>query len=478
MGKCFRNAGLLVLVSFLCALAQSYPVQAEVISEGVYIDGVNVGGMTEKQAAAEEENYLQELANTKVTVYVNDKAAETTLGELGLTTGESCVEKAVNVGREGNLVERYMELQDAQEETLEYRHKLNLDTDAVKDFVEKKCMVYNAPAQNARIHQKADGTLKITPSISGVRLVEDETVEKIRRTILDDWDRTSKLVIDAIIMEEMPAFNSETAGQCTDLLGSFTTEYKSSGESRVKNIENAAQLIDGSVLFPGQEFSVYRALYPITEENGFEPAGSYSEGKVVQSVGGGICQVSTTLYDAVLWSELEIVQRNEHSMAVKYVDLAMDAAIAGSYKDLKFRNSLNAPVYIEAVTKDKTITFRIWGREVRPAERTIDFETDIEETIQPGDDVIIYDDKLEKGTGYVSQDAYTGYRASLYKIISKNGEEQERVLINKSQYAATPRYIVAGSKGDAKKGTEKTSEEKQEKSVDGLKEAIKEQAET
>ena len=111
-------------------------------------------------------------------------------------------------------------------------------------------------------------------------------------------------------------------------------------------------------------------------DSGYAMAGSYLNGEVVDSMGGGICQVSTTLYNAVLRAELNVTERSPHSMTVHYVDLSEDAAIAGTYKDLKFVNSTEYPIYIEGyTTSDKKITFNIYGKETRDKNRTISFES-------------------------------------------------------------------------------------------------------
>ena len=125
-----------------------------------------------------------------------------------------------------------------------------------------------------------------------------------------------------------------------DLLGSFSTNYRSSGWGRAKNVENGASKINGTILYPGDELSVYELVNPFTQENGYELAGSYLNGETVESFGGGICQVSTTLYNAALKAELEITQRYNHSMIVTYVDLSADAAIAGTYKDYVLKISM------------------------------------------------------------------------------------------------------------------------------------------
>lgn len=473
-----KNIGGVILVLLLGNLVIPAPVQAApVINGGVYIDAMDVSGLTRQQAKEMEKNYLENLLETKVTVVIDKHKAVTTLADLGYRYDQYYANKAANLGREGNLIERYKDVTDAREETLVYEHSFSLDYEAVENFVSEQCASYNVSAVNARIHQRQDGSIRIDPSQSGFRVVEDETAEKIQRTILEDWDKTGDIVIPAILVEDMPAFSSETAEECTDLLGSFTTEYHSSSESRCKNIANAAKLVNGTVLFPGEEFSMYKALYPISEKHGFEKAGSFSGGRVVQSVGGGICQATTTLYNALLYAELKITQRNPHSMAVKYVELGMDAAIAGTYKDLKFSNNLNAPVYVEAVTEGKTITFRIWGQESRPGNREIEYVTKILETIEPGKDVVTEDPNMLKGTGVVTQEAYTGYKVEVYKVVKMQGAKEQKEKVSSSEYAAAPRYITAGSADPGEnpdlKGTVQDPDTSEDgENIDGLKDMV------
>jgi len=124
---------------------------------------------------------------------------------------------------------------------------------------------------------------------------------------------------------------------------------------------------------------------PYTEENGYVLGGSYEGGRVVESYGGGICQVSTTLYNAVIYAELEIVERYPHSMLVDYVSPSRDAAIAGDYKDLKFRNNLDLPIYVEGIAGGGRITFNIYGCETRDVKnRRIEFESKTTAVRQPG----------------------------------------------------------------------------------------------
>ena len=133
-----------------------------------------------------------------------------------------------------------------------------------------------------------------------------------------------------------PKYTQEMVSKCQDLLGRYSTSYATSTAARATNVQTAAGRINGTILYPGKTFSTIKVIKERTEANGYKSASEYSSGKVVDGVGGGVCQVSTTLYNAVINAELEVVERSPHSMVVSYVDVSRDAAIAGDYKDFKF----------------------------------------------------------------------------------------------------------------------------------------------
>ena len=186
-------------------------------------------------------------------------------------------------------------------------------------------------------------------------------------------------------------------------------------------------------------------MAPFTTANGYYSAHAYVNGMVEDSIGGGVCQVSTTLYNAVLRSELEIVQRAEHSMTVSYVDVAFDAAIAGTYKDLKFKNNLDIPVLVEAIANGTTLTFNIYGAETRPSSHSVEFKSEVISKTEPPKDVITEDKTQPTTYRKVTQSAYTGYVAVLYKYIYENGQLVDKIQINKSTYKASPNYVTVGT---------------------------------
>ena len=213
---------------------------------------------------------------------------------------------------------------------------------------------------------------------------------------------------------------------------------------------NGCRLVDGTLLYPGDEFSMLEKITPFTEANGYFLAGSYSQGQVVDSLGGGICQVSSTLYNAVLKAELQVTERHNHSMIVNYVDKSADAAIAeSSGKNFRFVNNTDYPVYIEGYTENKKITFKVYGVETRPSSHKVEFESEVLSETVPENEVIITDASLP--VGYISiQSAHIGYKAKLWKKTYENGVETSREEVNSSVYNATPRTAVVGiAAGDA-----------------------------
>ena len=192
--------------------------------------------------------------------------------------------------------------------------------------------------------------------------------------------------------------------------------------------------------------SVTELVIPFDEENGYAPAPSYENGEVVDSYGGGICQVSTTLYMSLLRAELEITERHNHSMIVNYVKPSMDAAISEGYKDLKFTNNLETPIYIEGYTSGGEVGFVVYGQEYRPEGRSVTYESETLETIEPEVELTASQDSF--GTITQTGSPHTGYNACLWKIVSENGKETKE-QVNSSTYNMTPEKYSVGVRTDS-----------------------------
>ena len=184
---------------------------------------------------------------------------------------------------------------------------------------------------NARLTQSGEKTV-VLEDTPGEKLDITATVANINQLIGGEWDKRGGAVQAETAVREAD-ITVEQLSEITDVLGTFSTWYGDSSDGRKANVESGARHLDGMLVKPGEEVSVHDVTAPYTEENGYAMAPSYENGEVVDSMGGGICQVSTTLYNTLLLSEVEIVERYAHSREVSYVDPSMDAAIAGDIKE-------------------------------------------------------------------------------------------------------------------------------------------------
>lgn len=442
--------GSLLLAICLLAMTSSMTVCAagETILKGVSIDKLDVSGMTREEALAALESYEKNLGGQSIKLGIGDNVIEAKLSDLGVTfDNEDLVEEAIGVGRAGNIVKRYKDQKDLQHSGKTFPLSWQTNEDTVRTYVENNCTKYDKKAQNASLTRE-NGAFNFVAGTEGLELNVDSAVRTISDYLENSWtsDNTEVLNLETQVTE--PEGSAEELANIKDLLGSFTTSFSTSGSNRCKNVSSGASHINGTVLYPGEEFSAYETVSPFTEANGYAMAGSYLNGEVVDSMGGGICQVSTTLYNAVLRAELNVTERSPHSMTVHYVDLSEDAAIAGTYKDFKFVNSTEYPIYIEGyTTSDKKITFNIYGKETRDKNRTISFESQI---VSETPATTILQEDAGQGIGYkaVSSKGSSGYVAELYKIVKVNGVETDRIKVNKSTYKGTNRVVTYGTAGD------------------------------
>lgn len=434
---------LLIIAAYIYAAYQMVRPADDIICDGVFIESIDLGGMTREQAEQAVQQYTDSLVGRSLEVNINGKKVSTTLDQLGYQCEENdYIDQAMQVGKASNPFANYAQIRDAETNHVVYNLEFQAAEKDIRSFVKNKCKKKCTKAKNAGIKMK-DGTLSYTDAKEGSTINVDSTVELIRKAVQEE-EQSDVIQVNADVKIQEPTVTRDLATRCKDKIGTFRTTYNAGNVSRSRNVANAARLINGNVIYPGETFSVHDAISPLTEENGYYAAPSYSNGEVVDSIGGGVCQVSTTLYNAVLRAELEVVERSPHSMVVSYVEPSMDAAIAGDYKDFKFRNDTEVPLYIEGGTYSGTIYFNVYGEETRSADREVTFESETTETIQPGADKITYDKTKPSTYTKVTQEAHIGYKAVLWKIVKENGKT-EKTQVNSSTYQAVPRYVTKGS---------------------------------
>lgn len=415
----------------------------EEICEGIFLNSIDIGGMTVEEAKKQYESYLKELKGVTVQFRLEEAGCEVDLADLNLKAElDSAIEEAYAYGRRGNILKRYKEITAISQENKVISVPISLNEDYLIEVLDEELSDYIVPAKDASI-EFTDGELNIIKDEKGKELNAEETVDKLLEAI-ENWSGEEELRVTVATNELEPEHTTKEIEAVSDELGVFETRYSAGDVSRNNNIMNAANKISGSVIYPGEEFDTMEHLVPFTTANGWSYAGAYLNGEVISDIGGGICQVSTTLYNAVLRAELEVTERYPHSMAVGYVQLSADAALNEGTKNFRFKNNTENPVYIYAYASGGTLHVSIYGKEYRDENRTIEYVNEVLGVIPAGDAIETVDESKPAGYREVTQTAHTGYRANLWKKIYENGELVDTVLVNTSGYNASPERVTVG----------------------------------
>lgn len=429
-----------VTVSMLAAS----PVYAKetTIPEGIFVGDFSLGGMTEEEADKEIEKQVGAMAGQKITLDIDGTTVDTTAKALGFAwSNPDAVEEAADHAVGGNLIQQYMGLKDLEKEPVHIPLETAVDEAKVESFISEQVEGLMAEPQNASITRVND-KFEITPGVSG-KIVDVAATKQALDEALTELDGNPVTVKAAVSVKE-PEITEEQLATIGDVLGTFSTDFSSSGAARSKNLTNGAGKINGHLLMPGETLSGYECMHPFTTSNGYYTAAAYENGQVVDSVGGGVCQIATTLYNAALQAELEITQRQNHSMIVTYVKPSMDAAIAGTVKDIKVTNNYSTPIYVEGYTSGRTLTFTFYGKETRPANRKVEYISETLSVTDPGAPQQKVDNSMAPGTSRRVQSAHRGLRSRLWKVVTENGVETERTLLHTDTYNASKAIVLVG----------------------------------
>ncbi|MCD8053636.1 MAG: VanW family protein [Lachnospiraceae bacterium] len=455
-------AALLLAGITLAALGGPRAVQAAVqtddstvIEEGVSARGIDLSGRTAAEARELLENEFQSIAASTLTVTFDEQSAKITPGELGLTWDvDTAVEEAASLGKSGQLIARYKTQADLKATGVTVEVSYTYDSDAVTAFVEEEVAAYDTEAVDATLTRE-NGSFVVTEETNGLATDVEATVEAITQTL--DKSLSTEMTVAAVVEVTEPERTAEALSQVQDALGTYSTSYSFSSSARKTNIRVATERLDGAVLMPGESLSVSDTILSRTAANGYELAPQYVDGQSEDSYGGGVCQVSTTLYNAVLRAELQVDERHPHSMVVSYVPYSSDAAIAEGSKDFIFTNDSEYPIYIAATADGATLTFTIYGKETRDASRTIEFVSETLSYTTP-EATEKEDSSMYEGETRTEGSVHPAVRSTLTKIVYEDGVEVSREVVNSDSYRGSGQTIYKGTK---KKETETTEAEKE-----------------
>ncbi len=318
------------------------------------------------------------------------------------------------------------------------------DIEVTLDYAKPKQLnvneVYNeicGPAQDAAYALDEAGKIKVNEHHVGVD-VKKEDLERV----LESVNAGMKASCPATIT--MPEKTKEELEEklFNKTLGKYTTNFSTSSANRAYNVSLAAESINNKILMPGEEFSYNNTIGNPNAERGYKIAGIYENGKTSEGVGGGICQVSSTLYSAVLYADLEVVERHNHSLTVSYVPNGQDATVSYGVIDFRFKNNTEYPVKINSVTNNRNLTISIIGTDYEP-ERTVKISHSQISSTPPVDKETV-DDALPAGTRKVISKGKTGFVVDTFKTIYENGVEISSKKITRSSYRMVPNEVSVG----------------------------------
>ena len=416
----------------------------DVVYSGITVEGVDASGMTAEELKAALDTKLAEQQAGKVLFTRGETQVESTLGEIGLKMAneDDMVAQAVAYGKEGSYFARNRMIKALAEEPVNFDVTFDLDEAVTETMLTSLAESLKTEPKNASL-KRENGAFVVTDGVEGVQVDIPASVKLLTDYFTEAWEYTGDETFEVVAEVAQPEITSEMLSKVQSKLGSFTTKF-TAGNDRASNIRVASGNINGTILMPGEEMSASDSMGKRTAANGYKMAGTYLNGETVDGMGGGVCQVSTTLYGAVLRAELEITERSGHSMTVSYVKPAEDAAISDGYKDLKFKNNTNSPIYIEGYTSGGSLTFTIYGEETRPANRKIEF---VSKTLSTTESTT----KFEVNAGAAlsvskKSSGHDGKKAELWKVIYQDGKEVDRIRVNSTSYMMSPSIYTVGTK--------------------------------
>lgn len=438
----FQAATALTLLLLVVA---DYFFYRDKIYPGVYLYGIDVGGLTRNEASrlVQKRLDLGNHAGTPIIFHYNEQSWSYTYGELGVAVDwADTLTRAFAAGRNRPILLNYPERISMLLKPVKLPLGFAVDQAQFSLALAPVLQFIDRELQDAKLDLAADGvTVEIVPEITGRRLMLEET-----RLLLESTLETypGAVSLPLLVQESRPARTEADlrALRVRAEVSSFFTEFALSLPGRVHNIRLAAAALDGLLLDPGGEFSFNRAVGETGAAQGYQPAPVIVAGEIVEGVGGGVCQVSSTLYNAVLLAGLQVVERTAHSLAVSYVPPGRDAAVVYSWRDLRFLNNLGHGIWIRTFVKSDRLTIRLFGEPAAGKEIKL-LTTDLE--VIPKSTNYIETDLLAAGTQEQVKAGQDGYRVNVWRVTYLNGAEADRELLSRDYYRPVPAEVRVGT---------------------------------
>ncbi|WP_027623743.1 VanW family protein [Clostridium lundense] len=409
---------------------------------GVKVEGVDLSGKKfDEGKKIIKEQLDDKIPNKKLIIKTPDKNYTLTFDKINANYDEDKVlQQAYSYGKNLNLISKYKLIKNAKEKV--YKFNFSYNQKPIKDLIEQIEKDVNRNAENAKISKSWSG-FDITAEKTGKKLNKDKLQQEIFEKI--DGDTEKDIEVNAPIDEIKPHIVKEKLSSINNLISTFHTNYGDiSSSQRANNIQIATKGINNTILMPGDVFSFNDIVGERTEARGYQSAAVIVGNQVDSGLGGGICQVSSTLYNAALKANLKSVERVHHTLPSSYVPLGRDATVDWGNIDYKFKNTLPYPIYIEGITSGGNVTFNIYSNSSLTS-RYYDITTDVYSRIETTTKKV-NDPNLLIGTEEVVQKPYTGFKVNVYKNTYENDKLINKELISNDFYRPVEGLIKVGTK--------------------------------
>lgn len=421
----------IAVVLIIAALGSGFYIYKNILNidtiyKGVTIDGYDVGNKRMEQALEYiKEKKEKEIPNKSMNLIYEEKIFNIKLPQLGFSYKyEDGVKTAFKLGRQGNILKRLkdiIKIKNGVEVPLNFSYKYNKIEDVVKEISQE----INKEASDATINI-TKGKITLTDEIIGKKLMTD----KLSRDIIENIYllKDMKIPVENI----QPRIKKDVLSRIDGIIGEFSTSFRGSSSGRIENIKLSAKAISNKLILPGEELSYNNTTGPRESEYGYKEANVIIGGELTPGLGGGVCQTSTTMYNALILADITILERHPHSIPANYVPYGQDAAVAYGYLDLKFRNDFDFPIFTYAKTVENNLYIYIYG-DTKSKDYVVKIKPEIVEKIYAKTEER-YDESLPPGTRLDIQKGRTGYKVNTYKSIVKNGKLVSKELITSDHY--------------------------------------------
>lgn len=433
----FPPIALIILAVYL-ASGMSFAPAGSVLP-GISVMNKDLSNMNQDQAIKALKGLEDDLKGP-VTVRYRDLSWDLPLQRVGLKIDcPAEVQRAMTIGRNGSPWQKYAERRQAHR-GIRLDPSIQIDTYLLEKTVSEAAHAIILPPRNAGLIINPDNTIEVSPGHAG-RLVDILNLEKTIKQALIKGDKTP---IELKLVDVPPARSTEevrTMG-VDAMLGSYTTQFDPSNVNRTYNVSVAAAALDGQIISPHEIFSFNDVVGPRSTDGGYKTAPIIVNNELVDGLGGGVCQVSTTLYNAVLLSNLQVVERTNHSIPIPYVPIGRDATVVFDLIDFKFKNDTDYWLYLQSYVLGGNLTVKIFGN--TSYNRDVVIRSWVEETYEPKvieepDNGIKKDDRL------VKQQGAQGYKAVAERIVMQNGQVIKVEKLPASIYNARDTIISQGT---------------------------------